>query len=161
VITDLSPSNPSGYVGADTRVARHNARLWSGLGTPIDRNAGIPVRQPSAENGPRIGIDIQGQTAVAWRQQPGQASKLTAPRLMVNGIPDVFAESAKAFAGGSLSTWYPFFAQPTGIDKVVLCTQRVGVSSRGATGGAHRPKQARGGGVLRGICGLVGPQADG
>lgn len=160
VVTDVSPSNPSGYIGADTRVARYGARLWSVLGTPIDRNAATPVREPSAENAPKVGIDIQGQgvvawqepddefvdrvwvrrlfgasvgipiqaspsswegaplrgpadafaldvagfgqTAVAFRQQPGQASKLTAPRSMVNEMPDVFSESAQKFAGAQL-----------------------------------------------------------
>ena len=160
VVTDVSPSNPQGYVGADTRLARYGARLWSVLGTPIDRNIVTPVRLPSAENAPEVGIDIQGQgvvawqepddefvdrvwvrrlfgtsvgipiqaspsswegaplrgpadafsldvagfgqTAVAFRQQPGQASKLTAPRAMVNEMPDVFSESAQKFAGPQL-----------------------------------------------------------
>ncbi|HEU4461870.1 MAG TPA: hypothetical protein VFR75_04680, partial [Solirubrobacterales bacterium] len=160
VVTDVSPSNPDGYIGADTRVARYGARLWSVLGTPIDRNAATPVRDPVAENAPEVGIDIQGQgvvawqepddefvdrvwvrrlfgasvgipiqaspsswegaplrgpadafaldvagfgqTAVAFRQQPGQASKLTAPRAMVNEMPDVFSESAQKFAGAQL-----------------------------------------------------------
>lgn len=160
VVTDTSPSNPSGYIGADTRVARYGARLWSVLGTPIDRNVATPVREATAENAPEVGIDIQGQgvvawqepddefvdrvwvrrlfggsvgipiqaspsswegvplrgpadafaldvagfgqTAVAFRQQPGQASKLTAPRSMVNEMPDVFSESAQKFAGAQL-----------------------------------------------------------
>ena len=160
VVTDTSPSNPQGYVGADLRVARYGARLWSVLGTPIDRNASAPVRTPTAENAPEVGIDIQGQGVVAWqepddefvdriwvrrlfgtsvgipiqaspsswegaplrgpadafaldvggfgqtalafRQQPGQASKLTAPRLMVNEMPDVFSESAQKFTGAQL-----------------------------------------------------------
>ncbi|HEX5982974.1 MAG TPA: hypothetical protein VFY69_02090 [Solirubrobacterales bacterium] len=160
VVTDVSPSNPAGYIGADTRVARYGSRLWSVLGTPIDRNAATPVRTPTAENAPEVGIDIQGQgvvawqepddefvdrvwvrrlfgtstgipiqaspsswegvplrgpadafaldvagfgqTAVAFRQQPGQASALTAPRLMVNTMPDVFSEAAQRFAGAQL-----------------------------------------------------------
>lgn len=161
VVTDTSPSNPQGYVGADLRVARYGARLWSVLGTPIDRNSSTPVRAPTAANAPEVGIDIQGQGVVAWqepddefvdrvwvrrlfgasvgipilaspaswegaplrgpadafaldvagfgqaavafRQQPGQASRLTAPRLMVNVIPDVFSEAAQAFAGAQLA----------------------------------------------------------
>lgn len=161
VVTDVSPSNPDGYIGADLRVARYGARLWSVLGTPIDRNVATPVREPSAENAPEVGIDIQGQgvvawqepddefvdrvwvrrlfgssvgipiqaspsswegaplrgaadafsldvagfgqTAVAFRQQPGQASKLTAPRSMVNEMPDVFSGSAQRFAGAQLA----------------------------------------------------------
>lgn len=161
VVTDLSPANPAGYIGADTRVARYNGRLWSVLGTPVDRNQALPVRQPTADNAPEVGIDIQGQgvvawqepddefvdrvwvrrlfgssvsipilatpaswegaplrgpadafsldvagfgqTAVAFRQQPGAASKLSAPRLMVNEMPDVFSESARKFAGALLA----------------------------------------------------------
>lgn len=160
VVTDTSPNNPPGYLGADTRVARYNGRLWSVLGTPIDRNLVVPVRTPSAANAPEVGIDIQGQgvvawqepddefvdrvwvrrlfgsstgipilaspqswegaplrgpvdafaldvagfgqTAVAFRQQPGQTSKLTAPRLMVNEMPDVFSEAAQKFGGAHL-----------------------------------------------------------
>jgi hypothetical protein len=155
VVTDVSPSNPPGYLGADLRVARYNGRLWSVLGTPIDRNIATPVRDPSEQNAPEVGIDVQGQGVVAWqepddefvdriwarrlfgsnvgiplqvspsswdgaplrgqadafaldvagfgqaavafRQQPGQAGRLDAPRAMVNEIPDVFAEGAGAF----------------------------------------------------------------
>lgn len=161
VVTDTSPSNPPDYIGADTRVARYGSRLWSVLGTPVDRNVASPVRAPSAENAPEVGIDVQGQGVVAWqepddefvdrvwvrrlfgasvgipiqaspssweaaplrgpadafaldvagfgqlavafRQQPGQASKLTAPRLMVNEMPEVFSESAQKFAGAQLA----------------------------------------------------------
>ncbi len=161
VVTDTSPSNPPGHVGADLRVARYNSRLWSVLGTPIDRNVATPVREPSEDNAPEVGIDIQGQGVVAWqepddefvdrvwarrlfgtnvgiplqvspsswegaplrgpadafaldvagfgqaavafRQQPGQAGKLDAPRIMVNEMPDVFAEAAGAFAGARLT----------------------------------------------------------
>ncbi|MGB7684619.1 MAG: hypothetical protein WBL45_02410, partial [Solirubrobacterales bacterium] len=161
VVTDLGPSNPPGYIGADTRVARYNTRLWSVLGTPIDRSIPTPVRTPTEPNAPEVGVDVQGQGVVAWqepddefvdriwvrrvfgasvgipilaspqswegaplrgpadafaldvggfgqaavafRQQPGQASKLTAPRLMVNEMPDVFSESAQKFAGALLA----------------------------------------------------------
>lgn len=155
VVTDTSPSNPPGYVGADTRVARYNGRLWSVLGTPVDRNANAPVRLPTEENSPEVGIDVQGGGVVAWqepddefvdrvwarrlfgatvgiplqvspsswegaplrgpadafsldvsgfgeasvafRQQPGQASKLDATRAMVNETPDVFSELSGSF----------------------------------------------------------------
>jgi hypothetical protein len=155
VVTDTSPANPPGYVGADVRVARYNGRLWSVLGTPVDRNIAAPVRLPSETNSPKVGIDIQGggvvawqepddefvdriwarrlfgasvgvplqvspsiwegaplrgpadafaldvagfgQAAVAFRQQPGQASKLDAPRAMVNETPDVFSELSGSF----------------------------------------------------------------
>ncbi len=161
VVTDTSLANPPGYLGADLRVARYNGRLWSVLGATIDRNLATPVREPSRDNAPAIGIDIQGQGVVAWqepddefvdrvwarrlfganvgiplqvspsdwegaplrgpadafaldvagfgqaavafRQQPSQASALDAPRLFVNEMPDVFAEGAAAFAGARLA----------------------------------------------------------
>jgi len=161
VVTDASPANPPGYLGADLRVARYNGRLWSVLGTPLDRNVGQPVRIPSAENAPEVGIDVQGQGVVAWqepddefvdrvwarrlfgasfglqlqvspsfwegaplrggadafsldvsgfgqaavafRQQPGQASRLDGPRAFVNELPDVFSEKAGAFGGARLA----------------------------------------------------------
>ena len=137
VVTDTSPANPPGYVGADVRVARYNGRLWSVLGTPgrpqhrrprcgcrprrtrprsgstsraggvvawqepddefVDRvwarrlfgtSVGIPLQvSPSSwEGAPLRGpadafsLDVAGfgQAAVAFRQQPGQASKLDA-----------------------------------------------------------------------------------
>jgi hypothetical protein len=160
IVTDTSPANPPGYVGADLRVARYNGRLWSVLGTPVDRSITSPVRQPSAENAPEVGIDLQGQGVVAWqepddefvdrvwarrlfgtsvgiplqvspssweglplrggadafsldvagfgqaavafRQQPGQASKLDGTRAMVNEMPDVFSEKAGAFGQAQL-----------------------------------------------------------
>jgi hypothetical protein len=156
VITDATSSaNPPGYVGADVRVARYNGRLWSVLGTPVDRVASAPVRLPTDANSPKVGIDVQGNGVVAWqepddefvdrvwarrlfgtstsipmqaspsawegaplrgaadafsldvagfgeasvafRQQPGQASKLSAPRLMVSELPDSISDAAGAF----------------------------------------------------------------
>lgn len=160
VITDASPANPPGYLGADLRVARYSGRLWSVLGTPIDRSIGTPVRLPGEDNAPEVGIDVQGQGVVAWqepddefvdrvwarrlfgssvgialqvspssweaaplrgpadafsldvagfgqaavafRQQPGQAGKLNAPRALVNEMPDVFTEKAGAFGQAQL-----------------------------------------------------------
>ncbi len=161
VVTNTSPSNPPGYVGADLRVARYNGRLWSVIGTPLDRNASQPVRIPSGENASEVGIDVQGQGVVAWqepddefvdrvwarrlfgasfglqlqvspsvwegaplrgaadafsldvsgfgqaaiafRQQPGQASTLGGTRAFVNELPDVFSEKAGAFGGARLA----------------------------------------------------------
>jgi hypothetical protein len=161
VVTDRSTANPPDHLGTDLRVARYNSRLWSVFGTPIDRNIATPVRTPSGDNAPEVGIDVQGQGVVAWqepddefvdrvwarrlfgtttgialqvspsswegaplraaadsfsldvagfgqagvafRQQPGEASKLSAPRLMVNEMPDVFAEKAGAFVGAQLA----------------------------------------------------------
>lgn len=43
-----------------------------------------------------------GQAAIAFRQQPGQGSKLSAPRVFVNEMPDAYAEGASAFHGARL-----------------------------------------------------------
>ncbi|HVY77626.1 MAG TPA: hypothetical protein VG898_03880, partial [Solirubrobacterales bacterium] len=160
VITDESPLNPPDHLGLDVRVARYNNRLWSVLGNPVDRNPATPMPKPSAATGPKIGIDVNGNAVVAWRepddefvnrvwvrrvfgttvgiplqaspgswegaplrgeadafdlddagfgqvavafrQQPGQGSRLSAPRLFVNEMPDAFAEGAGAFSGARL-----------------------------------------------------------
>lgn len=180
VVTDTSPSNPPGYLGADLRVARYNGRLWSRFGTPIDRNIAAPVRNPTAGNAPEVEIDLQGQGVVAWqepddefvdrvwarrlfgvntgiplqvspsvwegeplrgaadtfsldvsgfgqaavafRQQPGLAGKLNAPRIMVNEMPDVFAETAGAFSGAYLAD---------GGVRALLGAPSIGVDPRG------------------------------
>lgn len=181
VITDsTSSANPPGYVGADVRVARYNGRLWSVLGTPLDRNVNTPVRLPTDGNSPKVGIDVQGGGVVAWqepddefvdrvwarrlfgasvgiplqvspsswdgaplrgpadafsldvsgfgeaavafRQQPGQASKLDAPRLMVNETPDVFSDLAGSFGKALLAD---------GGDRGALGAPSIGVDPRG------------------------------
>jgi hypothetical protein len=62
---------------------------------------GAPLRGPADA----LALDVAGfgQAAVAFRQQPGQASKLTAPRLFVNAMPDAFGAGAGAFAGARLA----------------------------------------------------------
>ena len=187
VVTDTSPSNPPGYLGADVRLARYTGRLWSVMGTPIDRSIGAPVRIPTEENSPKVGIDVQGQGVVAWqepddefvdrvwarrvfgatvgipllvspssfegaplrgpadafsldvagfgqaavalRQQPGQSGKLTAPRVFVNEMPDVFSESAGAFEGARLADGEP---------RAELGRPEVAVDPQGAVRGGLR-----------------------
>lgn len=165
VVTDTGSQNPPGYVGADVRVARYGGSLWSVLGAVADRNSTVPVRAPTAENSPKVGIDIQnqgivafhepddefvdrvyarrlfgssmgiplavspttyegaplrgpadafsldvsgfGQGAVAFRQQPGQGSKLPGTRIFVNEIPDVFAETSGQFGGARIADGEP------------------------------------------------------
>ena len=59
-----------------------------------------PLRGPADA----FALDVNGfgQAAVAFRQQPGQSSKLTAPRIFVNEMPDAFATGAAAFRGARL-----------------------------------------------------------
>jgi PKD domain len=68
VVTDTSPANPPGYVGAGVRVARYNNRLWSQFGGPVNRNPAVPLRAPTATSGPRVGIDANGNGVVAWQE---------------------------------------------------------------------------------------------
>lgn len=165
VVTNSEPANLPGYVGASIRVARYGNRLWSVLGSPVNRNPAAPIHQPTETSGPQVGIDVQGNAVVAWqepddefvdrvwarrlfggtvgiplqvsptswegaplrgpadafaldvagfgqaavalRQQPGQSSKLTAPRLFVNEMPDAFANGAGAFKGARLADGGP------------------------------------------------------
>jgi hypothetical protein len=197
VITDTSTANPPGYVGADTRVARYNGRLWSLFGTPVDRSIGAPVRQPTEENSPEVGIDVQGggvvawqepddefvdrvwarrlfgasvgiplqvtpsswegaplrgaadafsldvsgfgQAAIAFRQQPGQSSRLDAPRVLVNETPDVFSELSGTFGQAHLAD---------GGAPAALGLPSVGVDPRGlyVTGFASGPATLLGSG---------------
>jgi hypothetical protein len=85
-------------------------RVWARrvFGTTV----GIPLQvSPSSWEGTPLrgeadAFDLDdsgfGQAAVAFRQQPGQGSKLSAPRLFVNEMPDAFAEGASAFHGARL-----------------------------------------------------------
>lgn len=66
VITDVNTSNPPGYVGLDVRLARYSNRLWSAVGSRVDRNSSVPMRLPTAAIAPQVGIDIQGQAIVGW-----------------------------------------------------------------------------------------------
>ena len=69
MVTDISPANPPGYVGADIRVARYNGRLWSVLGSPVDRNSGDAGPRPDRRRTRReVGIDVQGKGVVAWQE---------------------------------------------------------------------------------------------
>jgi hypothetical protein len=81
-------------------------RAFSGgnVGIPLQVSPstweGAPLRGPADA----FGLDVSGfgQGAVAFRQQPGQSSKLTSPRIFVNEMPDAFAAKAGAFEGARL-----------------------------------------------------------
>lgn len=66
VVTDTSSNNPPGYVGLDVRLARYSNRLWTPVGSRMDRNANLPMRVPATAIAPQVGIDVQGQAVVAW-----------------------------------------------------------------------------------------------
>lgn len=103
VITDTGSQNPPGFVGADVRVARYGGSLWSVLGSPIDRNPAIPVRSPTAENSPKVGIDIQGQGIVAFQEPDDDfVDRIYARRLFGSSVGIPLAVSPQTFDGAPL-----------------------------------------------------------
>jgi hypothetical protein len=81
-------------------------RAFSGgsVGVPLQVSPSIweggPVRGPADA----FGLDVSGfgQAAIAFRQQPGQSGKLTAPRLFVDEIGDAFTPHGASFEGARL-----------------------------------------------------------
>jgi hypothetical protein len=59
---------PTGYVVAETRVARFNGSRWSVLGERADRTDGTFVRAPTAANSPKVAIDPQGNGVIAFQE---------------------------------------------------------------------------------------------
>lgn len=69
VITDAQPATaPPGSVQGEYRVARSSGQLWSGIGTPINRNLEGFQRTPGAANRPRIAMDDAGGAVVAFAE---------------------------------------------------------------------------------------------
>lgn len=101
VVTDTSPTNPPGYVGASVRVARYNNRLWSQFGGPANRNPAAPLRVPTAASGPRAGIDANGNGIVAW-QEPDEefVDRIWARRLFGTNVGIPLLVSPSSWEGG-------------------------------------------------------------
>lgn len=68
VMRTPSSAEPAGYARGELRVARYDATYWSGFGFPLNRNAQIPLRLPSAGATPRVTIDSQGNGILAWQE---------------------------------------------------------------------------------------------
>ncbi len=102
VITDTSGNNPPGYVGGEYRVARYGGSLWSSVGV-ADRNPAIPVRVPTADNAPKVAIDVQGQGLVAF-QEPGDdfVDRIWARRLFGSNVGIPLLVSPTTFGGAPL-----------------------------------------------------------
>ncbi len=86
-------------------------RLFGGsAGIPLQVSPssweGAPLRGPADA----FSLDVSGfgQAAVAFRQQPGQASKLDGVRVLVNETPDVFSELAGSSVRRILPTEGPW-----------------------------------------------------
>ena len=101
VVTDTSPNNPPGYVGASVRVARYNNRLWSQLGGPVNRNPAAPLRLPTAAIGPRVGIDANGNGVVAWQEPDDEfVDRVWARRLFGTSVGIPLLVSPSSWEGG-------------------------------------------------------------
>ena len=103
VVTDTSAANPPGYVGAQVRAARYNNRLWSLIGSPVNRNPAIPVRLPTEASGPRVGIDLQGNGVVAWQEPDDEfVDRVWARRLFGTTVGIPLAVSPTSWEGQPL-----------------------------------------------------------
>jgi hypothetical protein len=60
------------YVDSQIKLARFNGSRWSGLGVPANRIVTAPLRQPDADNAPKVAIGADGSAVVAW-QEPDEA----------------------------------------------------------------------------------------
>jgi hypothetical protein len=103
VVTDTSAANPPGYVGAGVRAARYVNRLWSVLGSPLNRNQASPVRLPTEGSGPRVGIDTQGNGVVAWQEPDDEfVDRVWARRLFGGTVGVPLQVSPSTWEGGPL-----------------------------------------------------------
>jgi hypothetical protein len=75
------------------------------FGIPLQVSPSSWERAPLRGEADAFDLDVAGfgQAAVALRQQPSQGSKLTAPRIFVNEMPDAYSEGASAFQGARLA----------------------------------------------------------
>jgi PKD domain len=92
-----------GYLEMDARVARYNGSLWTVLGSPADRNQSVPVRAPTPENSPKVGIDVAGNGLVAFHEpDEGFVDRVWARRIFgtTYGIP--LLVSPQQFGGAPL-----------------------------------------------------------
>jgi PKD domain len=110
-------------------------RVWarrvfgSSVGIPLQVSPSTYGGKPLRGAADAFALDVSGfgQGAVAFRQQPGQAGALSATRIFVNEIPDVFAETSGSFGG----------ARPIdGVVRGAVGPPSVAVDSRGIFAGA-------------------------
>jgi PKD domain-containing protein len=101
VVTDTSPANPPGYVGAGVRVARYHNRLWSQLGGPVNRSPAAPLRVPTLTSSPRVGIDAGGNGVVAWQEPDDEfVDRVWARRLFGTNVGIPLQVSPSSWEGG-------------------------------------------------------------
>ncbi|MFA4929530.1 MAG: hypothetical protein WC558_13510, partial [Patulibacter sp.] len=82
------------------KLARFNGTRWSGVGVPVNRVPSAPLRQPTAENAPRVAIAADGAAIVAW-QEPDEAliDRVWARRVFGSRLGTVLPVSPPAIDG--------------------------------------------------------------
>jgi hypothetical protein len=86
------------------RVARFNYLRWSLL-APINRASQVAMRNPTPQNAPAIGIDLNGYGVVAW-QEPGSdgVARIWVRRLFGPVLGNVLEASPEAVAGRGVTS---------------------------------------------------------
>jgi hypothetical protein len=88
----------------DVRVARFNYLTWSSLGA-VNRAAQIPMRAPTPENAPAIGVGLNGNGVVVW-QEPGSdgVARIWARRLFGTVLGNVLQASPEQIGGRPITS---------------------------------------------------------
>jgi hypothetical protein len=63
-----SATLPPDYVNSETRLQRYDGSFWSALSFTANRNPSVPNRTPTAENSPKVGIDVNGNGIVVFQE---------------------------------------------------------------------------------------------
>jgi len=91
-----------GDVIEQVRVAHYNGGTWSRLG-PINRDAGVSMRPPSAENAPRIAVGPTGNGVVVWQEpEITGVARVWARRVFGSSLDFVLPVTAISQAGAPI-----------------------------------------------------------
>lgn len=92
----------NGDVLAETRVARLSGRRWSRIGQ-VNRRPGISTRPPTAENAPKVAIDVEGNGLVAFQEPDDELiDRLWARRLFGSTAGRILAVGPTTWDGQPL-----------------------------------------------------------
>ncbi len=97
---------PSSDQLMEVRAARYDYLFWSSVGT-IDRARQVPLRAPTAENVPAIGVDdLQGNGVVAWQEpeSSGGPARIWVRRLFGTVRGNVLQASPATLGGRSVTS---------------------------------------------------------
>ena len=92
----------AGDVAEKVRLAHFNGDRWSNLGA-INRNPGVSMRSPTAENAPQIAIGPTGNGIVVWQEPEIEGvARIWARRLFGSSLNYVMPVSAPALGGAAI-----------------------------------------------------------